>query len=134
MRERGVTELGELLTSLVETLPPQQQRLDEHHARQLEALAPLVRAAVESGHPELAGSFVPAPMVLRQVEIETHLRVHRSRGREVGIGTRLLNLGYHRRYAYSETAQSQLKLVVERVPMESQAALLASQRSRKDGG
>ena len=121
MRERGTAELGELLISLVETLPRQQRRLDEDHKRRLEALAPLLPAAAASGNPELARAFAPVALVLRQVEIEADLSIQRSRGRQAGIGARLLNLGYHRRYAYSATARSRLKLTVEQVPMESPA-------------
>ncbi len=119
MHERGAGKLDQLVAALVEGLPAQQRRLDEDHERRLAAFLPVLRAAVEGGHQDLAKSLVPAPQVLQRVEIQAGVRVSRSRGREKGIGVRLLNLGYQSRYAYSETAQSHLKLVVERVPMES---------------
>ncbi|MCP3957408.1 MAG: hypothetical protein GY719_06110 [bacterium] len=117
-------ELADLMTSLVAGLPAQQRRLDNEYSERLAEVAPLLRVVAEKGGQELARTLAPTPMVVRSVEIEAGVRFAHSREREAGVGagvrleTELLNLGYARKYAYSEFSQSQLKMVVERVPME----------------
>lgn len=116
-------ELADLVTSLVEGLPAQQKRLDDDFAERLAEAAPLLRAVAERGGEALARGVAPAPVIVRRVEVEAQVRVARAREREAGAGvgirleTELLNLGVTRKYAYSEFSQSQLKMVVERVPM-----------------
>ncbi len=116
MPEHGNAELGDLLISLTERLPAEQERLDEDYLRRLNAATPALRALARQGGTALAQALAPAPLVLSQVEIELGVRLGRGRQRQLALEARPLNLGYVKKYAYSEFAASELRVVVERVP------------------
>lgn len=116
MPEHGTAELGDLLISLTERLPAQQQRLDEDYLRRLDAAAPALRMLAERGGGALARAAAPFPMVLSRVEVALGVRLTRGEERQLAVRARPLNLGYVRKYAYSQTAASALRVVVERVP------------------
>ena len=116
MPEHGNADLGDLLTSLTERLPAEQERLDDDYLKRLAAFAPLLLKIAVAESPALAQALVPSPLVLRQVAIEVGVRLTRGRQRELALEARPLNLGYVRKYAHSDLSASQLRVIVERIP------------------
>ncbi len=120
MRFRRVDAgLRDLLRSLVEALPGQQQRLDDDYRLRLEAIRALA-ARLGPEHQALVSSLVPSRHVISEVSISTEVGFTGSTGSEVGIGVELLSLGYRRKYEYSELSSSQVEIVVRQVPRAPQ--------------
>ncbi len=114
----GTEKLEDLLTSLVEGLPAQQQRLDEDYLQRLAAIPPALRAVTEQGPSGLQRLLAPSHWVMHQTELDVNVRVTRSRQRELRISTNPLNLAFASKYAYSDFSKGQLRVVVDRVAIE----------------
>ncbi len=111
-------ELDDLLTSLVEGLPAQQQRLDEDYLQRATVALPLLQAAAKQGLNGLQGLLTPSHWVIQQTELDINVRVSRSRQQALQLSTRPLNLAYASKYAYSDYSEGQLRIVVDRVAIE----------------
>jgi hypothetical protein len=105
-----------LFFSLASEIGRQQARLDEDYRARLTAFLFLLRAAKELGAETLAREIAPASLALNNTEIETEFRFARSREEQSAVKIQPLDIGFMRRYAYSEFAQSRLLFKVERIP------------------
>ena len=114
----GIFSMGEVLTTLSEQVVTQQEMLDDDYQQRLQAFAAVQQAAEEHGLESLAQELMPSATVINQAEMRVQVRFANSKEQEfaLGVGLRLLNLGFQRRYAHSEYARSTLQLTVQRVP------------------
>ena len=114
----GVVSIGQLLTALSGQVVEQQQILDDDYLGRSQAFASVQQAAQEIGLESLAQELRPSAMVVNRAEMQVQVRFATSKEQEfaLGVGLGLLNLGFQRRYAHSEYAQSTVQLTVQRVP------------------
>ena len=115
----GFVRLPELLKSLARQIVDQQERLDDEHARRLDALARVLADAPAPVASELSRLASADRLALGEVEIEVSCAVSSSRERRGAVGVRLVNLGFQRRYAHTSYAESALSLNVRRLPFDT---------------
>ena len=109
---------ADVVEQLAASVIVQQSRLDEEFLHRIQSYRPIHRALSEHGLQDLADALTPRQMVAREVAIETHFHFSRESARGFGVGIRLLNLGYSRKYQYSEFAEQTISFKVLRVPVE----------------
>lgn len=115
----GFVRLTELLKSLARQIVDQQERLDDEHARRLDALARVLKEAPAPLAVELSQLVSSDRLALGEVEIEVSCGVSSSRERQAAVGVRLVNLGFQRRYAHTSYAESAVRLSVRRLPLDT---------------
>ena len=108
--------LGQLVESLVTAIPGEQRELDKGFQDRWEAFGPILQRLNDSGYKSLAREIVPTPVLISETEIETDFHFVQQQEREAGLGVRLLNLGYLRRFEHEQFVESCLKVKVRRVP------------------
>lgn len=108
---------GEFLSALAINSSHEQRRLDEDYNRQLQAYAPVLALAHSLGYEQLGRDIAPAALVVQKVELQVKTRIVRSREKEFALRLTPLNLGFSRKHAHSELAQSSMQMTVERVPL-----------------
>jgi hypothetical protein len=114
----GIVSISQLLTAFSEQVVEQQEILDEDYRQRLQAFGAIWQDAQELGCESLAREFIPSAMVINQAEMRAQIRFATSKEQDfaLGIGLGVLNLGFQRRYAHSEYAQSTLQIIVQRFP------------------
>jgi hypothetical protein len=112
----GQIEFGDLLVSLTQEVPLQQERLDLDYLRQLALFRALIQESKKRGVDSIARAVAPARMVAQTVQVESQFHFAQSTATRFSLGIRLLNLGYRRRYAHTEFAESRLQVTVQQVP------------------
>ena len=112
----GVFELGVLLAGLARNLAHQQIRLDHEYEKQLKEFAPVLKLAQALGYEELARTIAPSPLNVGKTEISVGLHVTRSRETEFSLNVRPINVGFSRRYRYSQFVTNTLQLTVQSFP------------------
>lgn len=74
-----------------------------------------------SAHPELAPGLIPlAPtlLALNKFEIAVSLQLMAGHETKFGLGARLLNLQYSRRYQVASESSSRIRITVEQYPVQ----------------
>lgn len=113
----GVFELGAFLTGLAHNLSHQQLRLDQDYEKRLGEFLPVLQLAQSLGYEDVARSLAPSQVVLETAEVEVNLRQSQSREQEFALVVRPFNLGFTRKYKYSEFVNQRLRLTLQSVPL-----------------
>ncbi len=113
-----LSSAADVVEQLAASVIAQQLRLNQEFLHRIQSYRPIHRALSEHGLQGLADTLTPRQVVAREVAIETRFHFSRESERGFGVGIRLLNLGYSRKYQYSEFAEQTISLKVLRVPLE----------------
>lgn len=113
----GVFELGVFLAGLARNLSHQQVRLDRDWEKQLDEFRPILQLAKDLGHEELARTLAPVQIIMNKAELQVEVLLSETREEEFSISVRPINLGYTRKYKYSEFVQNTLKFEVQTNPL-----------------
>ncbi|HEY0405122.1 MAG TPA: hypothetical protein VGC89_05310 [Pyrinomonadaceae bacterium] len=113
----GIFELGVFLSGLAQNLSHQQLRLNEEYEERLAEFRPIFELARSLGYEDVARTIAPAQVVMEKAELQVDVRLSRSREQEFAITVRPLNLGFTRKYKYSEFADNRLRLTLQSIPL-----------------
>ncbi|MEM7583728.1 MAG: hypothetical protein AAF560_10145 [Acidobacteriota bacterium] len=117
-RSSRALELSELVTSIVEGLPAQQQRLDEDYLRRLSVAGAALQQLGELVPESIKRLMAPSRWVLSQTDVEVSVQLTRGREQALQLLTRPLNLAYARKYAHADFSESKLRITVGSVAPE----------------
>ncbi len=112
-----VFQLGAFLSGLARNLSHQQVRLDKDYEQHLEEFRHVMKLAKSLGYEELARAIAPAQIVMNKAELQVKVLFSDTREKEFSISVRPLNLGYTRKYKYSNFVQNTLRVEVQSVPL-----------------
>lgn len=113
----GVFQLGVFLSGLARNLSHQQLRLDRDYEKHLEEFRSIMKLARSLGYEELARALAPAQLVMDKSELQVEVVLSETREKEFAISVRALNLGYTRKYKYSNFVQNTLRVEVQSLPL-----------------
>lgn len=113
----GVFELGVFLAGLARNLSHPQLRLNQEYEKQLEEFSPILQLAKSLGYEEVARSIAPSQVVMEKAELQVNVRLSQSREQEFAITVRPFNLGFTRKYKYSEFVDNRLSLTLQSIPL-----------------
>jgi hypothetical protein len=113
----GVFTLGVFLTGLARNLSHQQLRLDRDYEKHLEEFRSILKLAKSLGYEELARTIAPTQIVMDKSELQVEVLLSETREKEFSLSIRPLNLGFTRKYKYSNFVQNSLWVEVRSVPL-----------------
>lgn len=113
----GVFELGVFLSGLAQNLAHQQLRLNQEYEQGLAEFLPILRLAKSLGYEDVARTVAPVQVIMEKAELQVDVRLSQSREQEFAITARPLNLGFTRKYKYSEFVDNRLRLTLQSIPL-----------------
>ena len=114
----SIDSFGDLISALTKELPYQQMRFNYDYGDRLVAFKPLFEAATAMGLRELALALAPRASSLDEIDTGAGFRFASLREQQTSLRVQPLGLGFSRRYAYAESVQNRVRVLVRKLPAE----------------
>jgi len=114
----NATSLGKLIeraaAGVIET---QQEVFDVAYAQELERFADVLGAAPSGLARTMVEQLLPVRQRVAQAELEFGVSIEIERRGGYSIGAKVLNLGYERRYGFTASESSRVRVTVQQVAL-----------------